>query len=180
MDVNTRVELLQYSKNSKKMLEIHKHKDRFTTLINEEVGKMSSKAEFSFQESEDSLESQMMVCVRTRPMLEHETMSEYLGIVHTSNPQVLVTEPVVRITRTEEVKINNTMFNVDMAFGPEDDNEVVYINTVKPLLQTAFKVIFVSFSKDQNRNVLNIFRVVLAPCLPMVRQALVKPTQCQE
>ena len=140
MDVNTRVELLQNSKNSKKMLEFHIHKDTLTSLINEEVGKMSTKTEFTFPESEDSLESQMMVCVRTRPMLEHEKVAEYLGIVHTSNPRVLITEPVIKKTVREEVKINNTVFNVDMAFGPEDDNDVVYTNTVKPLLQTAFKV----------------------------------------
>ena len=40
----------------------------------------------------------------------------------------------------QRIRLNPRKFSVDMVFGPEDDNDVVYNNTIQPLLTTAKKV----------------------------------------
>ena len=101
------------------------------------------KKPFSFEESQDDLESQMMVCVRARPLLKHETAADFFQILHTSNPQVAVLEPVIKEWKADnKVSITKSSFNVDMAFAAEDDNDTVYDNTVFPLLHTSIKVTF--------------------------------------
>ena len=74
--------------------------DGAVNRIDEERSKLSPPVPFSSyddnDETNDTLESQMTVCVRARPVLEHEMSAGHINCVHTANPVVLVTEPVVR------------------------------------------------------------------------------------
>ena len=138
MDTKDRLDLLNQSKSTKKMEEYRRYSSQISTLLETEVAKLPDKKPFKVKE-EDSLESQMLVCVRCRPLLEHERLQDYHQVVHTSNPKVLVMEPLVKEWKAEKVVLNSHEFNVDMAFGPQDDNEVVYSNTTQPLMETAAK-----------------------------------------
>ena len=148
MDQDQRLELQQTSKLSKKIIEIQNHLDDIEKVIDKERLKLTPAAPFSCHDDTDdtidSLESQMTVCVRARPVLEHEMSPGYISVVHTANPVVLVTEPVLRsvpgASSAQEIRLNTSQFSVDMVFGPEDDNDVVYTNTIQPLLTTAKKV----------------------------------------
>ena len=56
-------------------------------------------------------------------------MGDIPAMVHTANPRVLVTQPSTKLDpRSREVRVSvaSSVFSVDMAFGPEDDNQVVY------------------------------------------------------
>ena len=130
---------------SKKITEIQNHLDSIENAIDKEKQRLSPGVPFSsHDDNDDSLESQMTVCVRVRPVLEHEMSPGYINVVHTANPVVLVTEPVVRsvpgVSSAKEIRLNTSQFSVDMVFGPDDDNEVVYSNTIQLLLNTATKV----------------------------------------
>ena len=142
MDVQKRIELQQNSQKIKKLDEINKNAKMVQSMIDEEVQKLETKCAFNSNKSEGSLESQMLVCVRTRPPLEHEQIAGYTPMVHSSNPRVLVTEPHPHSARKEGAgfRLNSTIFDVDMAFGPEDDNEIVYESIIHPILNTASKV----------------------------------------
>ena len=90
-----------------------------------------------------------------RPLLEHEmaVMADIPALVHTANPRVLVTQPSTKLDpRSREVKVSvaSSVFSVDMAFGPGDDNQVVYNNTVPCLLDTALKVIICYYWDTRN------------------------------
>ena len=79
-------------------------------------------------------------------MLDHEAavMADIPVMVHTANPRVLVTQPSIKMeprSRELKVSVTSSMFSVDMAFGPGDDNQVVYNNTVPALLDIALKVV---------------------------------------
>ena len=117
MDTDNRLELMRNSKIAKKLEEINQHRDAINQLIEEELRGLEEKKVFHYPETGEELESKMMVCVRVRPVLEHER--DQLVTVHTSNPDILVTEPGTKSVRTEQFKINTCKFKVDMAFGPE-------------------------------------------------------------
>ena len=74
MDIQKRAELQLNSKVVKKWEEINKHAADIQSLIDEEVQKLEKKCDFvpKEYEEEENLESQMKVCVRTRPLLKHE------------------------------------------------------------------------------------------------------------
>ena len=138
MDTKDRLDLLNQSKSSKKMEEYRQYSSQISSLLETELAKRPIKKPFEVKE-EDSLESQMLVCVRSRPLLDHERLQDYHQVLHTSNPKVVVMEPVVKEWKAEKVVLNSHEFNVDMVFGSDDDNEVVYTNTTQPLLETAAK-----------------------------------------
>ena len=117
MDTDNRLELMRNSKIAKKLEEINQQRDAINQLIEEELRGLEKKKVFHYPETGEELESKMMVCVRVRPVLEHER--DQLVTVHTSNPDILVTEPGSKSVRTEQFKINTCKFQVDMAFGPE-------------------------------------------------------------
>ena len=67
MDPTERLELLRVSKISRKLEKLLECKDEFEPLILTEVEKLGAKKEFESPQKEDSLESEMVVCVRVRP-----------------------------------------------------------------------------------------------------------------
>ena len=141
MDTTKRLELMNDSKQKKKMEELMKHREKIKVLMKEEVSKLPDKTDFSntnkTNDEDDKLESQMMVCVRSRPLLHHEQLQDHLQVVHTLNPKIVLLEPVMKEWKTEKVVLARHEFSVDQVFGADDDNDVVYCNTVHPLLDTA-------------------------------------------
>ena len=104
-------------------------------------------------------------------------MADIPAMVHTANPRVLVTQPNTKMDpRSGEMKVSvaSSVFRVDMAFGPGDDNQVVYRNTVPCLLDTALKVNRCLFSRQES---FICSREELAQCSSMVRQDQARPTQ---
>ena len=69
MDPTERLDLLKNSKNSRKLERLMECTDEFKTLISAEVNKLGEKKDFESPKREDSLESEMVVCVRARPRL---------------------------------------------------------------------------------------------------------------
>ena len=67
MDPEERLDLLKVSKISRKMEKLLECKDEFEPLISAEVEKLGEKKLFECPNKEDSLESEMVVCVRVRP-----------------------------------------------------------------------------------------------------------------
>ena len=105
-------------------------------------------------------------------------MADIPVLVHTANPRVLVTQPSTKMDpRSRELKVSvaSSVFSVDMAFGPGDDNQVVYNNTVPGLLDMALKVGVCIILRDHQENIM--LREELAPSSRMVRQGQVRPTQ---
>ena len=81
--------------------------------------------------------------------LSHEVSSNYMMSTFTSNPEVLVVEPSFR--RSVHIgdggqipgdmpRITPNKFTVDMAFGEEDDNNVVYEAVAQPLIDLSLQV----------------------------------------
>ena len=69
MDVETRLELLQGSKQVQRLQEVRSHLGAITALIEEEVARLPTRLEFGSnmdQETEESgsLEGEVLVCVR--------------------------------------------------------------------------------------------------------------------
>ena len=67
MELQDRLDLLKVSKISRKLEQLMESSEKFEPLISAEVGKLAAKAEFECSNKEDSLESEMVVCVRVRP-----------------------------------------------------------------------------------------------------------------
>eukprot|EP00090_Calanus_glacialis_P042485 TRINITY_DN7534_c0_g1_i1.p1 TRINITY_DN7534_c0_g1~~TRINITY_DN7534_c0_g1_i1.p1 ORF type:complete len:615 (-),score=149.64 TRINITY_DN7534_c0_g1_i1:167-2011(-) len=148
MELNDRLDLLKVSKISQKLEKLMECVDKFEPLIATEVGKLGAKEVFKCSNKEDSLESEMVVCVRVRPRLSHEVSSNYMMSTFTSNPEVLVVEPSFR--RSVHIgdggqipgdmpRITPNKFTVDMAFGEEDDNNVVYEAVAQPLIDLSLQ-----------------------------------------
>ena len=137
METENRLELLKTSKIAKKLEQINEQRELISQLVEAEVSSLEPKREFELFDSGDELGGKMVVCVRSRPLLDHE--AGHLVTVHTSNPSVLVTEPTNRSVRTEQFKIASSKFQVDLAFGAEDDNDTVYSATCLPLLERALQ-----------------------------------------
>ena len=66
MELDTRLGLLHNSKQAKRLEELRPHLDSLTSQLHEEVTKLGQAEELLYREEMDCLESQMMVCVRTR------------------------------------------------------------------------------------------------------------------
>ena len=67
MELKDRLDLLKVSKTSAKLSKLMECADKFVPLITAEVGKLGAKEVFKCSNKEDSLESEMVVCVRVRP-----------------------------------------------------------------------------------------------------------------
>ena len=81
--------------------------------------------------------------------LDHEISANYMLSTFSSNPEVLVVEPGFRRSvhigdggtiPGDKPRITANKFLVDLAFGEEDDNDVVYEAVAQPLLDLTFQV----------------------------------------
>lgn len=66
MELDARLDLLHNSKQARRLEELRPHLASLTSQLGEELAKLGQAKELLYTEESDSLESQMMVCVRTR------------------------------------------------------------------------------------------------------------------
>ena len=66
MELDARLDLLHNSKQARRLEELRPHLDSLTSQLGKELAKLGQAEELLFIEEKDCLESQMMVCVRTR------------------------------------------------------------------------------------------------------------------
>ena len=66
MELEARLDLLHNSKQAKRLEELRPHLDSLTSQLGEAVAKLGEPEELVYTEETDCLESQMMVCIRTR------------------------------------------------------------------------------------------------------------------
>ena len=69
MELDARLDLLHNSKQAKRLEELRPHLDSLTSQLHEERAKLGQAEELLYREETDCLESQMMVCVRTRSFI---------------------------------------------------------------------------------------------------------------
>ncbi|KAI8918358.1 diatom spindle kinesin 1 [Powellomyces hirtus] len=72
------------------------------------------------------------VCIRVRPVLPHEEAKGEYPVVIANNPGLNVHSMDFRWNGMSNIKTNK--YEVDLAFGPEHDNDVVYNAVAKPLI----------------------------------------------
>lgn len=77
------------------------------------------------------------ICVRARPLLEHEISQECFDITHAKDQDFFFFEPKVDLRQRPQFQ--KEAHDVDHAFGPNDDNETVYQAIINPLKELAFK-----------------------------------------
>lgn len=77
------------------------------------------------------------VCVRSRPLLEHEINQECFDITHAKDKDFYFFEPKIDVR--ERPTFQKEGHDVDHAFGPNDDNETVYQAIINPLIDLALK-----------------------------------------
>ena len=87
MEVEDRLALMKRSKLAGKVERVKEMWEDFEPLVAKEEERVSSKQEFVYEE-EGKGESEMVVCVRVRPRLEHEVSSGAMVTTFASNPQV--------------------------------------------------------------------------------------------
>ena len=66
MELDARLDLLHNSKQARRLEELRPHLTSLTSQLGEELAKLGQAEELLYTMENDSLESQMMVCVRTR------------------------------------------------------------------------------------------------------------------
>ena len=77
------------------------------------------------------------VCVRARPLLDFELSAGYFDIVHAQKPTFYLLEPKLNVSLQATLQAQN--FDVDYAFGPKDENQVVYNDIVLPMVDLSLK-----------------------------------------
>jgi len=75
------------------------------------------------------------VCVRCRPLFDYESEAGSFNVVTCAQPSVYVHEP--KIGLRGGIRVTDASFDIDYAFGPEDDNDAVYGNIALPLVRLA-------------------------------------------
>ena len=126
METNSRLELLEKSRQQKKIKQILENRDQFETKINTLKQSLPvPKALFDANQNASAvIGNDISVCVRVRPLLEYEKEAELFDTIVANHPQVVVTEPRFNVKGAASV-IPST-FNVDYAFGPENTSEDIY------------------------------------------------------
>jgi len=98
--------------------------------------KQAGKKEFGYKDSGEG-DSEMVVCVRVRPRLEHEIASDSLVTTFASNPSILCLEPGFHLGK--KARVSEHQFKVDCAFAADDSNDMVYDAVAKPCKDLALK-----------------------------------------
>ncbi|KAK9701870.1 hypothetical protein K7432_011519 [Basidiobolus ranarum] len=74
----------------------------------------------------------IMVCLRTRPLFEHEVEAGNLKALSVRNPFTYAHKLEVRFNGMP--KISSLPYEVDYAFGPEHDNKIIYDTIISSLI----------------------------------------------
>lgn len=133
MEIEKRLELLEKSGKNKKLTQILENTDIFEQKINTLKQIIPATKPFIHNNEHAVLNgNDISVCVRVRPLLGYEKDAKLFGTILANHPQVVVAEP--RFTVKGDAKIIPSTFNVDFAFGPENDTNDVYECVAEPVV----------------------------------------------
>ena len=135
MEAEQRQKLAEISNISrnKKLTGILEQRPKFEEKINNLVKTFEPNKSIKKQSENAILDgNDISVCVRVRPLLEHETQANYFKTVFSNQPQVHVAES--RISVKGEAKVLKSSYNVDFAFGPENSTEEIYQCVADPVI----------------------------------------------
>ena len=77
------------------------------------------------------------ICVRKRPLHDRELNSGEIDAVSTSNPNVVVHEPKVKVDGITKY-IQDTTFQFDNTFNENENSQDMYQFSIRDLLPTIF------------------------------------------
>jgi len=140
MDSAERIKLWKQSKLNAKLESILERQEEFLPAINEEISKLPQAKPLTLlkeNKGSEDVSSDMVVCVRVRPKLEHEIEAGVFQSVYAANPTVVALESSFDFR--SKAKVSNSKFGVDMAFGTEDGNETIYEAVAAPLVDLALQ-----------------------------------------
>jgi len=136
MEVENRLGLMGKSKVAAKAEAVKEHWAEFSPLMAVELEKQTVNREFEHKENGDG-ESEMVVCVRVRPRLDHEVVGDSLVTTFASNPSVLCLEPGFNLGK--KPRVTSHQFKVDYAFSADDSNDTVYDAVARPCIDLALR-----------------------------------------
>ncbi|KRX10313.1 Sterile alpha motif/pointed domain [Pseudocohnilembus persalinus] len=122
---------------SGKLNSLLKHKNKFETQIQQSKQNLPPKQQFQEIDLNDENDRDFTICIRARPLLEHEQSSNYFSVVTGNNPNMIFHEAKLNVQQTPIVQ--DQTFPVDFAFGEEDNNDTVYSVTGRPLVKLALQ-----------------------------------------
>ena len=77
------------------------------------------------------------MCIRARPLLQHEIDHGHFEVVHAVDPHFYFLEPKVSIRQKASMKSESHL--VDYSFGPSDQNDKVYQSIIYPIIDLCFE-----------------------------------------
>ena len=134
METEKRLDLLEKSGKNKKLKQILEYTDVFEQKI--DTLKQTIPATKPLIDNDENAVingNDISVCVRVRPLLNYEKEAKLFGTILVNHPQVVLAEP--KFTVKGEAKIIPSTFNVDFAFGPENDTNDVYECVAEPIVE---------------------------------------------
>ena len=146
MEAEQRQKLAEISNISrnKKLTGILEQRPKFEEKINNLVKAFEPNKSIKKQSENAILDgNDISVCVRVRPLLEHETKANYFKTVFSNQPQVHVAES--RISVKGEAKVLKSSYNVDFAFGPENSTEEIYQCVADPVISMGLQGSFTHY-----------------------------------
>ena len=138
METEKRLEMLEKSGKSKKLTQILQHTEFFERKIDTLKQTIPARKPF-IDDNENAIinGNDISVCVRVRPLLQYEKDAKLFSTILANHPQVVLAEP--KFTVKGEARIIPSTFNVDFAFGPENDTEEVYERVAEPILDVGLQ-----------------------------------------
>ncbi|KRW98086.1 P-loop containing nucleoside triphosphate hydrolase [Pseudocohnilembus persalinus] len=139
MDQAKRRSLLEKQRIQNKINDLMENRDFYIQTIKQQIQELDEPKPFEeinlLEEQErKTLEGRdFTVCVRARPLLPHELEKQYFPVITTNNPNIILHNAKINVKQHPVVE--KQKFNVDYAFGPQDNNESVYNLTGKPLVK---------------------------------------------
>ena len=136
METESRDQLTSQSLKSrnKKIADVIESSEVFIEKINDSKAKFEKLKPFEENCEKAALEgNDISVCVRVRPMLEHEKQAKYFETIYANQSYVHAFEAKFGVKGDARIVKND--YNVDFAFGPEHSNDDIYDCIAKPIVQ---------------------------------------------
>eukprot|EP00357_Protocruzia_adherens_P002018 CAMPEP_0115024786 /NCGR_PEP_ID=MMETSP0216-20121206/33511_1 /TAXON_ID=223996 /ORGANISM="Protocruzia adherens, Strain Boccale" /LENGTH=543 /DNA_ID=CAMNT_0002399043 /DNA_START=69 /DNA_END=1700 /DNA_ORIENTATION=- len=133
--MNSKPEENKYAKSAegKTLKKILDNRQKFINLLQQERTAIGEPSEISHADDETEVDRGMYVAVRTRPLFQPEINHGSFDMISVSNPRIVAHVPKIGLTGSPQ--FSNNSFELDYAFGPEDDNDTVYAALGRPMVR---------------------------------------------
>ncbi|KAJ3331949.1 vacuolar protein sorting-associated protein 45 [Blyttiomyces sp. JEL0837] len=109
----------------------------FNKAVNDYMCKRPSKPSTPGTEDDDMEDDEMVVCIRARPLLDHEVIHGLYGTVTTDESGTTALVHALETKIDGKPIVRTKEFKVDYAFDENSQNEEVYAKTAKTLIPLA-------------------------------------------